>query len=262
MVGSGGVYSTVEDLYLWEQNFSNNQLGTGGQKLIDKMQEEGTLNDSTTTGRSFGLASNTYKGLKTIFHSGSHGGFKAQLLRFPEQDFSVIVLANRSDASGSSESYKIADLFLQNDYQSEDFDESAAPSSTSKVNMSTLELDSFTGYYLNRKNGNIRRIVKRDSTLYYYRRESSQDRLGTITKNEFRMLDRGNPIVVKFSDVNDEKVMSYYSNGIHRSDMHRFDPISYSESELEQFTGKYHCADIDRIYEIEIKADEMVGDSK
>ena len=37
LVGSGGVYSTVEDLVKWDQNFYDNKLGKGGQEIIDKM---------------------------------------------------------------------------------------------------------------------------------------------------------------------------------------------------------------------------------
>ncbi|MCB0840169.1 MAG: serine hydrolase, partial [Bacteroidetes bacterium] len=32
LVGSGGIYSTVEDLYLWDQNFYQNKLGKQGNK--------------------------------------------------------------------------------------------------------------------------------------------------------------------------------------------------------------------------------------
>ncbi|MFQ5628604.1 MAG: serine hydrolase domain-containing protein, partial [bacterium] len=37
LVGSGGLYTCVEDLYLWDQNFYHNKLGKGGQEIIDLM---------------------------------------------------------------------------------------------------------------------------------------------------------------------------------------------------------------------------------
>jgi CubicO group peptidase (beta-lactamase class C family) len=43
LVGSGGVYSTIEDLYLWDQNFYHNKLGKGGQAIITKMHQDGIL---------------------------------------------------------------------------------------------------------------------------------------------------------------------------------------------------------------------------
>ena len=37
-------------------------------------------------------------------------------MRFPEQQFSVIILANRSDANPSEKALQIADIFLKDDY--------------------------------------------------------------------------------------------------------------------------------------------------
>ena len=39
LVGSGGVYSNIEDLFLWDQNFYNNKLGKGDQEIIKNMHK-------------------------------------------------------------------------------------------------------------------------------------------------------------------------------------------------------------------------------
>ena len=44
MTGDGGVFTSVEDLFLWDQNFYDNKLGNGGQALIKKIQRPGILN--------------------------------------------------------------------------------------------------------------------------------------------------------------------------------------------------------------------------
>lgn len=113
LVGSGGVYSTIEDLYLWDQNFYHNKLGKGGQAIIKRIQQDGILNNGKSAGYAFALENGTYKGLKTVSHSGSLAGYRAQLLRFPEQNFSVIILANRDDADPVTKSYQVADVFLK-----------------------------------------------------------------------------------------------------------------------------------------------------
>jgi CubicO group peptidase (beta-lactamase class C family) len=41
LVGDGGLYTNVEDLFLWDQNFYNNKLGKGTMALIDKMLTTG-----------------------------------------------------------------------------------------------------------------------------------------------------------------------------------------------------------------------------
>ena len=127
LVGSGGVYSNVEDLFLWDQNFYSNKLGKGGQEIIQKMHEEGLLNNGETSGYAFALDIGTYKGLKTVSHGGSLAGYRAQLMRFPDQQFSVVILANRSDANPSEIAFQIADIFFQDDYIKEDKVEEIKP---------------------------------------------------------------------------------------------------------------------------------------
>jgi len=127
LVGSGGMYSSVEDLYLWDQNFYNNKLGRGGQEIIQKMHEEGILNNGESCGYAFALDIGTYHGLRTVGHSGSLAGYRAQLLRFPDQQFSVIILANRSDANPAEKALKIADIFLRDDFIKEGIAEEIEP---------------------------------------------------------------------------------------------------------------------------------------
>ncbi len=252
LVGSGGVYSTVEDLYKWDQNFYNNQLGNGNNYIIDKMYKEGLLNDGRGSGEAAGLVNGTYRGLPTISHGGSHGGFKTELLRFPEMRLSVVVLANRSDASGTKESYEIADLFLQGNYK----EQTESYSKVEYIKLDSTTMNIFVGDYLNLKNGTHRKILFKEESLFYYRRASRQDRLGALSANEFRMMDRGNPIMIKFND-GDTLSMSFYSGHRHVSTMHRIEPQEYSTEELHEFEGEYLCADIDRIYLLQMKEGEL-----
>jgi CubicO group peptidase (beta-lactamase class C family) len=84
--GAGGLVSTVGDLALWDRNFYDGRVG--GMALIESMQLTGVLN------------------------SGTIAGFQSQLARFPEQHFSVVVLANTSDLDIYQMARKIADIYL------------------------------------------------------------------------------------------------------------------------------------------------------
>lgn len=113
LVGSGGVYSNIEDLALWDQNFYDNQLGAGGPSLIEKMQADGKLNNGESAGYAFALNVGEYRGLKTVSHGGALAGYRSELLRFPEQRFSVVILANRGDANPTGMCYRVADILLE-----------------------------------------------------------------------------------------------------------------------------------------------------
>ena len=113
LVGSFGAYSTIEDLFLWDQNFYNNKLGKGGQKIIKNMHEEGLLNNGESSGYAHSMVINNYKGLKTVKHAGSFAGYKSVILRFPDERVSVIILANRDDADPWVLAHHVADVLLK-----------------------------------------------------------------------------------------------------------------------------------------------------
>ncbi len=112
LVGDGGLYTTVEDLYRWDQNFYHNKLGQGGQGLIEKMLEPGRLDDGQVINYACGLRLLDQNGFKLIGHEGGFIGFSAAMYRFPEQKFSVIVLCNLDKADAPGLAHQVADIYL------------------------------------------------------------------------------------------------------------------------------------------------------
>lgn len=111
-VGSGGLLTTVEDLLLWDQSFYSDTLAGGG--LVSQLLEKGVLNDGTALDYAFGLEHGKYRGLPTVSHVGSFMGFRAQLLRFPEERVSIVALCNVSDADPDGRARRVADIVLEN----------------------------------------------------------------------------------------------------------------------------------------------------
>jgi CubicO group peptidase (beta-lactamase class C family) len=108
-VGDGGVFTTVEDLYLWDQAFYNHKLG---KELMDLLHRTGELDDGENLDYAFGLRVQNYKGLKLVGHGGGFVGFRADMIRFPEEKFSVICLVNFPSVDPSSLCREIADIYL------------------------------------------------------------------------------------------------------------------------------------------------------
>ena len=112
MIGDGGIYTTVDDFFKWDQNFYANKLGNKTQALIDLVTTPARLNDGTSIDYAFGLRVYTYKGLKAIGHSGSFVGYQAYSIRFPEQKFSVVILSNLGSFEPDQIAMKVADVYL------------------------------------------------------------------------------------------------------------------------------------------------------
>jgi len=125
LVGSGGLYTSVEDLYLWDQNFYQNELGNSTQKLIENMHQEGILNNGESAGYAFALVNGEYRGLKTVSHGGALAGYRAQLMRFPDQNFSVVILSNLASFRPTYMAQNVAEVFLEDDMEPKEEDSSS-----------------------------------------------------------------------------------------------------------------------------------------
>lgn len=94
--GAGALYSTVRDLYRWnEALFSGEVLSDASLKTAftpaKTVEDEG---EDEEGGYGYGWGISSYRGLKQISHDGGLPGFTSSLLRMPEEKFTVVVLAN------------------------------------------------------------------------------------------------------------------------------------------------------------------------
>jgi CubicO group peptidase (beta-lactamase class C family) len=108
--GDGAVHTSVEDMQKWDENFYSGQIG--GKEFLAEIQEQGKLNSGKILDYAKGLSIGEYRGLHTVSHGGSWGGYRAQLLRFPEQHFSVACLCNLGSANPSNRAGRVADVYL------------------------------------------------------------------------------------------------------------------------------------------------------
>ena len=150
LVGSGGLYTTVEDLFLWDQNFYQNKLGESGQKLVDKMHENGKLSSGREISYAFALVNDTYRGLKNVQHGGALAGYRAQLIRFPEQKFSIVLLSNLGTFNPNPLAYKIADLYLAGQFKAfkvEAKKKKKTPPKRKTISLDPADYDMYAGDY-------------------------------------------------------------------------------------------------------------------
>ena len=110
-VGPSSLFTTVEDMAKWDENFYTGKVG--GKQLIADIQRQGNLNSGKEINYADGLYIGKYRGLNTVGHDGSDAGFRTDILRIPDQHFSVVVLSNAGDEMNPLDmSQKIADIYL------------------------------------------------------------------------------------------------------------------------------------------------------
>jgi len=111
-VGSGSVYSTVEDLALYEQALTNNTLVR--ESSMNEALTPPTLADGSQSDYGFGWTVGDYNGVPSVSHDGHWLAFITAYARFPEQRLAVIVLLNRDyDLPEEDLAMQIADIYLE-----------------------------------------------------------------------------------------------------------------------------------------------------
>jgi len=95
IVGDGGIYSTVGDLFKWDQGLYN--AGLVKKSTMDEALTPYTLNDGSTTG-DYGFGWRLDRGTKrdVIEHSGSWAGFSNLIWRDLKNRNAIIILSNKS----------------------------------------------------------------------------------------------------------------------------------------------------------------------
>jgi CubicO group peptidase (beta-lactamase class C family) len=89
---AGALYSTVEDMYLWDQALYSEMLVMKG--TLNQAFSQVTLNNGSKASYGFGWLINQWHGLKEVGHGGDITGFNSYIARFPDEQFSAIVLSN------------------------------------------------------------------------------------------------------------------------------------------------------------------------
>ena len=110
IIGDGGLYTTIEDLVLWNRNLDNPVVG--GPAFVERMLERPVLANGDTLAYALGLQHGSYRGLRTVGHTGSFVGYRAGFRRYPEQDMAVFILCNRRDLSPTALGRRVAEAFL------------------------------------------------------------------------------------------------------------------------------------------------------
>lgn len=91
---AGALYSTVEDLYIWDRALYTEELvSKRSVEIMSRAYYEATFKDITAN-YGYGFFVDELFGHRHIFHTGTNVGFRAQISRFPDDDATIILLSN------------------------------------------------------------------------------------------------------------------------------------------------------------------------
>lgn len=97
--GDGGIYSSVNDIYLWDQALYTDKLISRESIEAAFTPGRGNNGERLDEDYGFGWSLGTYKGSRRLWHSGLDAGFRSLITRFPEDRLTVVLLSNNSGFS-------------------------------------------------------------------------------------------------------------------------------------------------------------------
>ena len=116
--GAGALYSTVGDLYRWNEAIFNGKVlseETLKSAFTPVMLNDGSKANAMGGEYGYGWMFSEKRGLKEIAHGGGLHGFATYLTRYPEEHFTVVVLTNCQPPPpglSSSMANDIAEIYL------------------------------------------------------------------------------------------------------------------------------------------------------
>ncbi len=247
MIGDGGIFTSIEDLKKWDDAFYDSK--NLNKDFWKQMTEVGTLNNGEKITYAAGLDVSDYRGQKTISHGGSFVGFRAEMIRFPEQHFSVILLANRADARASRKANQIADIFLEDVFEKENTNDDSEKNDLKTISLSRKKLRKYEGIYWSDDHKLSRKLEIREDTLYYVRSNGVATKMVPIAKNKFHWIGPNIPITLEITKSKSPKEFILDIPGSSLSTYKEYTPLnSYSNSDLENYAGKYYSPELDIVY--------------
>ena len=243
-VGATGLLTTVEDLAKWDDNFDHPRVG--GPVFVQQQLRRGKLNNGKELDSAAGLELGKYRGLSTIEHAGTDAGYRSELLRFPDQHFSVACLCNSRDIFPVELAREIADIYLEGK-----FGEPAVvrPESAKGLDVPLPLLTQYAGIYWRQGDRRIERIVLRGGKLFGFGIE-----MMALSENHFQLsvdpevtftfgkATPGTPQRITIKEGTDPPYVLDLSAG--------FRP---TPAQLDEYAGSYTSDAIDPVYRISVQ---------
>ena len=242
IVGAGGLMSNVDDLLLWDRNFYTNRLGKG--TLLKELQTPGVLNSGKKIGYALGLELGSYRGLSIVEHDGVLYGYRTEILRFPEQRFTVVCLCNVSSANVSEIARKVAGIYLEKNLKAESDGSEAA-------NIRRFpDPGPFAGKYLDPRTHVVYSFTSSDGRLMAWGAN-----LRRVGPNQFKDLGTGT-ITFDGSGGNMKATLEMDGNALFAGQ--RIEVPHLTDAEIAAYAGRFRSAEIDATYNLSIAEGGLV----
>ncbi|MBN3520238.1 beta-lactamase family protein [Algoriphagus lutimaris] len=250
--GAGNIHSSSEDLLIWAKNLYKPK--PGWENAFEQMKEIGLYSNGQAGNYAFGLIVDQFGGQRRIHHSGSIGGFRAQIATFPDLKLSISILSNFSSSNLGQKLNGISEIILNKPVTS------ISPISSDKAevkNIEPIQANLLEGSYWDTYDKQVIQILEKEQKLIA--------KIGTLERillhlgnGEFSVLEsdgRKLSFEVQNGVVSSAKLLS--KEGI----VNIWVPLgenSFSASDLMDLEGEYYSVELQASYWFKINEENLM----
>lgn len=243
IVGATSLFTTVLDELKWVNNLNTGAVG--GKELVDKMLEQGVLNDGRKLNYAFALNIGKYKGWQQIGHGGSDAGYRTYACRFPEQGWEIVVFSNYGMANPTGFTNQIADLLLG--------EAKPEPRDEEVYIKDSVQLKRFVGKYYGER-GDRLELYFRDGKLYR-RSPDAVVQLADKGDNRYKMAT-GGVIIASEKCWQGDSLQHWQVETVNGVLSFQRQP-AVVQTVTEEFAGRYYNEETEAFYTITFKEGKL-----
>ena len=231
--GAGNIYSTVEDLYRWNQALKTEKLVK--KETLDKIfKEHIPMTEESSYGYGW-MIEDTELG-KEIYHGGNTFGFSSNIVRYIDENLTVIILSNKGVFDVSKLTNTLIDISLDKEYK--------LPEKIEEKEIEDQKLyDKYVGKY-DFISGTYMDIIKKGEDLYA--QVTGQPSFKILPETDYKFFAKEVDISIEFienenGEVN-EFIFKQMGLEIIAKRAEEIEEIELDPAVYDQYVGEYELA--------------------
>jgi hypothetical protein len=251
------VQTSIEDLAKWDANFYAPKVGTAATLAL--LRTPGKLDDGKPLTYAMGLDETVSPdGVRREEHNGAWAGYRADILRLPDERLAVACLCNLADADPGERADAVATALVPT------LAETAAPSAPAqdeapKSAVASADLAPALGAYFDPKTFDVRKISLEGGEIFldfqlqpggYRRRLAARDARTFVVLG----VPAASATTYRFEPATGKLPVRLVRTPVlgEPTTLERFEPATPTPSALAQYAGRYTSDEVLRDMEIEV----------
>lgn len=259
-VGAGSIYTTVEDLQTWAENYASPRIGT--TKIVEEMMTSYVLTDGKETGYGYGLSVDTQGGLKRVSHGGADVAHRSMLAYYPEINAGITVQSNHSEFN-SSVAFRFATAFFDDAIEPEPEEATAEVGDFDPTSYNPEDFDEMVGRYaIDNVPTFILTFTREDNTLYTQATGQSRFEIVPTSDSTFALNVVEASVTFHRNSDGDVSGTTLHQNGIRqhatRLKEEEVEVWKPTVKDLTAFAGRYFSEEIETFYTAVVEDGQLV----